>query len=198
MFQADGRRIPHLRKASDVGRKLTNDNTTMKLLTIILLLIFNIDLFAQNKIIGSYRDHLGSHVQLNMDNTFKYTWNFDMAVSWTKGTWKLNGDTICFHMIPIYDTLNQTNYKGIVSDTLILSDDEISARITPIQYAAIVLSSGGQNRIPYTDKLFFKKGRLYKIQNGKLVIQKQTSFLKRLNGSCLIKRWDPWFFRVYN
>lgn len=65
------------------------------------MLIFNIDLFAQNKIIGSYRDHLGSHVQLNMDNTFKYTWNFDMAVSWTKGTWKLNGDTICFHMIPI-------------------------------------------------------------------------------------------------
>jgi len=119
-----------------------------------------------------------------------------MAASWTKGTWTLNRDTVYFHMIPIYDTLNQTNFTGILSDTLILSDDEISARITPTQSAAIALSSGGQNRSSYPDKLFFKKGRLYKIQKGKLIVNKQTFFAKKLNSSCVIKKWDPWFFRI--
>ena len=180
----------------NVVRKLTDDETTMKLLTITLLLTLSFDLFGQDKIVGHYRDHFGSRIQLNADNTFKYTWNFDMAASWTKGTWTLNRDTVYFHMIPIYDTLNQTNFTGILSDTLILSDDEISARITPTQSAAIALSSGGQNRSSYPDKLFFKKGRLYKIQKGKLIVNKQTFFAKKLNSSCVIKKWDPWFFRI--
>ena len=91
-------------------------------------------------------------------------------------------------MVPTYDTLSHVNNNNFTVDTLILSDDEISQRITPIQSAGIALSSGGQNRTPYPDKLFVKKGRLYKIQNGSVVVQKQKGFWTS-------KKWDPWYFK---
>ena len=86
-----------------------------------------------------------------------------MSGSWTKGTWTLKGDTVYFNMIPTYDTLRDAN--GIPSDTLILSTDEIPERITQIQFAAMSHSTGGQNRMPLSDKLLFRKDRLYAIQN---------------------------------
>ncbi len=160
----------------------------MKILTITFLLSLSLCLTAQDKIIGRYRDYFGTRIQFNADNTFKYTWNFDMSASWTKGTWTLTGDTVYFHMVPTYDTLSQTNSVGIPSDTLILSTDEIPERFTQTQFAAMLLSSGGQNRMAYPDKLLFKKGRFYKIQNGKLVVKKQKGFWTS-------KKWDPWYFR---
>src|SRR5579875_377071 len=132
----------------------------MNILTLILLLTLSFDLFGQDKIVGHYRDYFGSRIQLNSDNTFKYTWNFDMSASWTKGAWTLAGDTIYFHMVPTYDTLSQTKSNGITSDTLILSTDEIAERFTQTEFAAMLLSSGGQNRMNYPDKLLYKKGRL--------------------------------------
>jgi hypothetical protein len=160
----------------------------MKPLTIIFLLSLSLSLTAQDRIIGRYRDYFGSRILLNSDNSFKYTWNFDMSASWTKGTWTLTGDTVYFHMVPTFDTLSQTNSNGIPSDTLILSTDEIPERFTQTQFSAMLLSSGGQNRMTYPDKLLFKKGRLYKIQNGKLVVKKQKGFWTG-------KKWDPWFFK---
>ena len=160
----------------------------MKILTLILLLTLSFDLFGQDKIVGRYRDYFGSRIQLNSDKTFKYTWNFDMSASWTKGTWTLIGDTIYFHMVPTFDTLSQTKTNGITSDTLILSTDEIAERFTQTEFAAMLLSSGGQNQMTYPEKLVFKKGRLYKILNGKLVVKKQKGFWTG-------KKWDPWFFK---
>ena len=160
----------------------------MKILTITLLLSFSLCLTAQDKVIGRYRDYFGNRIQLNADNTFKYTWNFDMSASWTKGTWSIKNDTVYFHMLPTYDTLSHVNSNNFTVDTLILSDDEIPERITPIQSASIVLSSGGQNRMTYPDKLLFKKGRLYKIQNGNLIVKKQKGFWTS-------KKWDPWYFK---
>ena len=160
----------------------------MKFLTITLLLTLSFDLLAQNKIVGHYRDYFGSRIQLNADNTFRYTWNFDMSGSWTKGTWTLNGDTVYFHMVPTYDTLMQTSTSGITSDTFILSTDEISERITQEQYAGMGLSSGGQNRTSYPEKLFFKRQKLYEVKNGKLV-------KKKIKGFWTKKKWSPWFFK---
>jgi hypothetical protein len=160
----------------------------MRILVISLLLIPPFILFAQDKIVGRYRDYFGSRILLNADGTFKYTWNFDMASSWTKGTWTLKGDTVYFHMVPTYDTLSQTNANGMTSDTLILSTDEVSERFTQTEFAAMLLSGGGQNRMNYPDKLLFKKGRLYKIQDGKLVTKKQKGFWTS-------KKWDPWYFK---
>src|SRR5215203_4617906 len=131
----------------------------MKILIIPLLLILSSGSFSQDKVAGRYRDYFGSRIQLNADNTFKYTWNFDMSASWTKGTWTSMNDTIYFHMVPTYDTLSQTNSRRILSDTLILSTNEIPEHFTQTEFAAMLLSGGGQNRMNYPGKLLFKKGR---------------------------------------
>jgi hypothetical protein len=179
---------PHERQALNVVRKLRNDQTTMRISTITLLLTLPLGLFAQDKLVGRYRDYFGSRILLNSDCSFKYTWNFDMAASWTKGTWKLEGDTVFFNMVPTYDTLSYINSNNMTVDSLILSTDETPERFTNEQFAAMLLSSGGQNRMNYPDKLLFKKGRLYKIQDGKLVAKKQKGFWTN-------KKWDPWFFK---
>ena len=166
--------------------------TNMKIFTINFLLILSHTLTAQKNIVGKYRDHFGNSIQLNADNTFEYTWNFDMSSSWTKGTWTLIADTVYFHMVPIYDTLSQTNANGITSDSLILSTDKIPERFTKEEFAAMLLSSGGQNRMAYPDKLVFRKGRLYKIQKGKLVSKKKRGFWSGKKG----KKWVSWYFRI--
>ena len=155
---------------------------------ITILLSISLSLFAQKNLVGHYRDYFGSSIQLNLDNTFKYTWNFDLSASWTKGTWTLVGDTVYFKMVPTHDTLSQTNANGSTYDTLILSVDETPERFTQTQFISTLLSSGGQNRMNYPDKLLFRKGRLYNIQNGKLVKKKQRSYWTN-------KKWDLWFFK---
>ena len=160
----------------------------MKIIIISSFLSFSLSLSAQNKISGCYRDYFGNKIQLNPNNTFKFTWSFDLIASWTSGIWVLKNDTISFRMVPIYDTLKSINRNNIVTDSLILSDDEISERITPIQSISTAISAGGQNRKSYPLKLLFKNGRLYKIQEGILVVKKQ----KGLGSN---KNWDPWYFK---
>ena len=111
-----------------------------------------------------------------------------MSASWTKGTWNCAGDTIYLHVIQIYDTLSRKNINGITSDTLILSTNEVSERLTQTQFAAMALTSSGQSRMISPSKLLFKKDRLYKIQNGKLIVQRQKGFWTE-------KKLDPWFFK---
>ncbi|MCX6318582.1 MAG: hypothetical protein NTW29_14915 [Bacteroidetes bacterium] len=142
---------------------------------------------AQSNITGQYRDYFGSRLLLNADSTFTYTWHFDMLSSWTKGTWTVAGDTVFFHMIPIYDTVSQTNSGGNPSDTLILSTDEVPERLTQSKYTGTFLSAGGQNRTAHPAKLLIRKGRLYKIKDGKLLVKKQKGFSTK-------KKWPPWFF----
>jgi hypothetical protein len=160
----------------------------MKFLTLTFLISLPCFLIAQEKVVGQYRDYFGNSLVLNVDKTFRYKWQFDMAASWTKGVWSLKGDTIYFRMIPIYDTLSPTNTSDSSSDIISLSMDDISERITPIQNTVAVTSSGGQNRRPFPEKLLFKGGRLYKILNGKVVVKKQRGF-----GTS--KKWPPWYFK---
>ena len=145
-------------------------------------------LFAQDKIVGHYRDHFSSRIQINSDKTFKYSWHLDLSVSWTKGTWTINNDTVYFHVIPTFDTISYKNKNGLLTDTLILSTDEIPERLTQEQYAGQGLSSGGQNRTPCPDKLFFKEQKLFAIKDGKLV-------KKKIRGFWTKKKWSPWFFK---
>ncbi|HEY5408902.1 MAG TPA: hypothetical protein VIJ92_17560 [Ginsengibacter sp.] len=160
----------------------------MKILTIIFLLTLSFSLVAQHKIVGHYRDYFGDRIQLNADSTFEYTWHFDLSASWTKGTWSLKKDTLYFQMLPIYDTISYKNNDGTSADKLILSLNDTSERLTPEQYAGMGLPSGGQNFQSYPDKLFFKKGRLYKTYNGRLFVKKQKGFWTK-------KKWSPWFFK---
>ncbi len=160
----------------------------MIILMITYFLTIPIPLFSQDKILGRYRDYFGSGIQLDNDNTFKYTWAFDLSASWTKGTWTIIEDTLYLHMTPIYDTFSQTNKNGVIIDTLVLSSNEISERISQTQFVTGLISSGGQNRKLYPEKLVFRKGRLYKIQNGKLVTKKQRVFWTN-------EKRAPWFFK---
>jgi hypothetical protein len=130
------------------------------------LLLLPFVLFAQDNVTGRYRDYFGNRIVLNPDNTFKYTWHFDMQSSWTKGTWSLKDDTVYFQMTPIYDTVTFIYFSNKGVDSLILSTDETSERFTQQRFAVELLTSGGQNRMNYPERLVFKKGRLYKVQNG--------------------------------
>lgn len=160
----------------------------MNILTILFCFIVSFKLFAQDKIVGSYRDYFGSHIQLNADSTFKYIWHFDLLGSWTKGTWFIKKDTVYFHMIPTYDTLSYYTPEGLTVDSLILSTDEKAERFTQEQYAGIGLSSGGQNRMPYPEKMFYKHERLYNIKNQKLA-------KKKLRGFWSKRKYIPWYFK---
>lgn len=159
----------------------------MRILTTILFLTLSSNLFAQDKIIGHYRDYFGSRLQLNSDSTFKYTWNFDLSASWTKGTWIVENDTVYLQMTPIYDTISKTN-NGSAVDQLVLSDDEASERLTQQQFIGQGLLSGGQNKTPYPEKLFYKKGRLYGIKDGRFVKKKHRGIWTK-------KKYPPWFFK---
>ncbi len=161
----------------------------MKILMTNALLFLSLSLFAQKSIIGRYRDYFGNRIELNADSTFKYSWRFDLSYSWTKGKWSLNDDTLYFQMIPTYDTISYKNSDSSWADKLILSVDEKSERITPKQYTDMGLSSGGQNIQSYPDKLFFKKGKLYIVYNGRLIVKRQNGFW----GSK--KKWNPWYFK---
>jgi hypothetical protein len=169
-------------------RKYTGHQNTMKVSITTILLLLSLNLLAQKKIAGRYRDYFGSRIELSANSTFKYTWHFDLSGSWTKGTWSLNNDTLYFHMIPTYDTISYKDNDGTSADKLILSVDETSERLTPEQYAAMGLSSGGQNLQPYPNKLFFKGQKLFTIKNGKLV-------KKKIKGFWTNKKWPPWYFK---
>ena len=160
----------------------------MRILTTIFLLTFPLTLFAQHKIVGHYRDHFSSRIQVNNDKTFKYTWHLDLSASWTKGTWTIKNDTVYFHVITTFDTISYKNKSGILTDTLVLSTDEIPVRLTQKQYAGQGLSSGGQNQYPCPDKLFFKRQKLFGIKDGKLIT-------KKIRGFWTKKKWSPWFFK---
>ena len=141
---------------------------------------------AQTPIVGRYRNHFGNRIELNTDSTFTYTWQFDLQSSWTKGRWTVANDTVFFLMIPVYDTSQYLNGNGQLIDTLILSPDEEPQRILSIDTS--VLLSYGQNYQVYPDKLFFRGGKLYIIQNGSLVKKKQKGFWTK-------KKWRPWYFK---
>jgi hypothetical protein len=160
----------------------------MKILAITLFLNLPFALFGQDKIIGRYRDYFGSRIQLNPDSTFEYTWHFDLSASWTKGTWTVNKDTVYFHMVPTYDTITYKNKDGTYAEKLILSVDQTPERLTQEEVASMGLPSGGQNFIPYPEKLVYKKDRLYGIKNGRIIKKKQKGFWTK-------KKWNPWFFK---
>jgi hypothetical protein len=162
----------------------------MKFLISALLIFLSLNLFAQNTLTGRYRDYFGSRIEINADSAFKYTWKFDLSGSWTKGTWTFKNDTVYFQMIPTYDTTSYRNNDGTSADKLILSVDETPQRLTPEKYEGMGLSSGGQNIQGYPDKLFYKKGKLYKIYNGRLVTKKQKGFWGTK------KKWNPWYVKI--
>jgi hypothetical protein len=102
----------------------------MKILLALYFIVVCAHLNAQSGAAGHYRDYFGGSLNIEPDSTFMYSWYFDLQGSWTKGEWRMTRDTIYFTMIPVYDTLRQASKNGKIRDSLILSVDEKSERIT--------------------------------------------------------------------
>jgi hypothetical protein len=158
-----------------------------KLYLLLFVLIFTIS-GAQEKIIGEYSNEFGEKLILNPDNTFEYSWHFDLASSWNVGTWKLEkGKYLYLTINEIKDTL-KTNDKI----ELVLSDDKYSNEITQQEYVINLISGGGQSRNLPQKKLLFKNNKLYTFsQNGKIQKKKLKSFWAK----ALLK---PWFEKIEN
>jgi hypothetical protein len=160
----------------------------MKVFFSLLAFIMNMSLHAQNNIVGVYKDYFGNQIKFNDDSTFNHTWHFDLASSWTNGTWRVDHDTIFLTMVPIYDTLKIGDInKGKIKDSLVLSQDA-KADVIDDQIAAL-LSSGGQHRQNYPDKLFYEKEKLFRITpDGKI-------FRENQKGNWSDNMYPSWYIR---
>lgn len=152
----------------------------------LLILLFVLINGQHGNVEGEYYNHFGSKLKINTDRTFLYTWNFDLASSWSKGKWKMKNDTIQFEVIPVFDTLRRANLK----DTLVLSIDQKPQLITDMSIVYIeALSSGGQNRQKMSSKLYFDGEKLIELKkNGKLDNRKLKAFWKN-------EKYNTWFIK---
>ena len=91
------------------------------------------------------------------DGTFEFNYQFDLASGWAIGIWTKNGNIIDLTSEPVMDTLSQSSR----SDSLFLSLDLNSERISLEQFAIDQITSGGQLPDYAPTKLLYKKGRLY-------------------------------------
>ena len=145
---------------------------------------------GQESVVGEYYNYFGSNLKINADSTFKYTWRFDLASSWTKGKWKVKNDTIFLEVIPVYDTLKYYSGGGkVLRDSLLLSLDEKSESITSEQFAMYSLTGGGQDKESIPKKLYYRNGRLFGIkENGDLR-------RKRVKGFMTNRKYVPWYIK---
>jgi hypothetical protein len=161
----------------------------MKIQFVLVFSILTLNINAQNKFEGRYYNFFGGHITINPDSTFKYEFHLDLEASWTKGVWTVNRDTIYFRMIPVFDTLQYIDKKGVSHDSLLLSLDETPNEITLEE--AKGLYSYGQERHSSPKKLFYKNNKLYGIgSDGKLVT-------KKMKGSWTRKKFVPWFIKSH-
>jgi hypothetical protein len=158
----------------------------MKIWIISLLVTSSINLFAQDEVAGHYRNHFFSDIQLNANGTFEYNWYHHFYGSWTKGTWWLKGDTVYFHVVPMYDTQSIAKNNGIPEDSLILSKYSNPRRITTQQLSEVTFQS---NQVKLPDKLVFNKKNLYEIKDGRLVTERRIVMTRGSEA-------DPWYFKI--
>jgi len=159
-----------------------------RLLLLAISMVLHFDLLAQKEVTGKYIDHFANEIVIKDNNTFGYKFDFDLIHNWAEGTWTSNGDTLYFRVIPVYDTMSVLSIDGGFGDSLVLSADQNTERISEADHIKNFISSGAQIPLPFS-RLFFKKDRLYIIKNGKLLRKRQRASWQR-------KKWHPWFFKA--
>ena len=98
--------------------------------------------------------------------------------SWTNGKWEYENDTLTLEPIFVYDTLVLIDEnRNFVKDSIVLSIDSKSQKISYTEYAQTQLISTKQNQIIPPSKLFYKKSKLIGVkENGKLIKKKVRGF----------------------
>lgn len=160
----------------------------MRLITLIMILLFTKVSIGQIVIEGMYSDRFGEKIELKSDSTFVHTYRFDLASSWTIGKWRTSNDTIYLVTQIVKDTLQIRDAEGRkVKDSLVISSDKKSSRIENGEYIIDLISSGGQNRVKPPEKLFRKRGRLYRFREG------GSLDVRRLKAFWINKRYRTYF-----
>jgi hypothetical protein len=136
---------------------------------------------SQTSLVGKYRDHFGYSIELNKDGTYKFNYQYDLASGWAIGTWIRQGDIIDMTPTPIMDTLSRTSF----ADSLVLSLNMVSERISAEQFAIDQITSGGQLPDYAPTKLLFRKDRLYNFDKRGSVKK------KKVKGLFTRKKFDP-------
>ena len=145
--------------------------------------------FGQKKLDGKYSNHFGEKIELKSDSTFLYSWNFDLASSWSTGKWKLDNNTIFLNVIPIMDTLKIVN-NNKYSDSLILSSDQKGSLIKKEETLIKALSGGGKNRQKPPKKLYFRNGNLFRLTDNNEIDNKKY---KQLSTD---KKFKTFFYKT--
>lgn len=151
-----------------------------------LLLILTLQIFSLRgqSVVNNYRNYFGNELEIKSDSTFYWNYHFDLASGWAKGKWVLKMDTLVLKPIPTFDTLVRNGKR----DSLVLSLNEISQKVTEEQFAVNQISSGGQLLEYVPTKLLYRKKRLYTFKrNGKIRKSKMKGILTK-------KKFVPWFF----
>lgn len=78
---------------------------------------------------GKYLTNFFDQLTLQSDHTFLYEWHFDLAGSWSIGTWIQYGERIVFTMIPVCDTVTADGI-AMMQDSLVYSLDKNAQRIS--------------------------------------------------------------------
>jgi hypothetical protein len=164
----------------------------MRSILFLFLFFIQYTAFSQDikqEIAGIYTDSFGSSVELRKNLTFRYLWSFDLASSWTNGTWIIVNDTIFLKKIIFYDTLITDDNKV----SIIISDDNQRDKFYQSNMLTFgAFSSGGQDRNPPPMKLYFNDEKLYRIdKNGKLL-------KKRVKGFWTQKKVPSWYRKEIN
>jgi hypothetical protein len=156
----------------------------MKIALRIALMTLPLYSSGQETIIGFFRGSFGHHLKINKDSSFHFRWLFDTQESWSQGVWTKVGDTIYLTVIPKYDTLKKFTQSGIAVDTLVLAT--YSRPMTAIEVA--LSNNATQNREMPPAALFYRKGRLYLVENSQIDRSKRKGFWTD-------KRFPTWYIR---
>jgi hypothetical protein len=156
----------------------------MRITTIILLTFVYVIALGQRST-KKYQDYFGHSLVLNNDSTFRFDWRFDMVHDWATGRWTISGRTITLKFIDVYDTLSRPGKP----DSLVLSIDEKSNKITGDEFTQLGLLSGGQYKNRFGDRFYQRGKRLYNSdKNGRLI-------RSRLRGLWPEKKW--WGYKTW-
>ena len=151
----------------------------------ICILISTINQISAQSLEGKYRNYFGNTLEIKSDSTFYWDYHFDLASGWATGKWSIIDNTVHLNPIPVHDTLVVTGEP----DSLVLSLDGKSERITIEEHAINSISSGGQLLEYVPTKLIFHKNRLYLLnKNGKIRRSKMRGILTR-------RKFVPWYFK---
>lgn len=151
----------------------------MKYLITIKLCFLVLFANAQNKYYGQYSSY-GGTLTIDSNYTFEYSKPMGcMARGYIYGNWTQKNDTIYFIKVPVFDTVQLEKSNNFYIDSLVVSLDRKTERISKEQFAEYSEITGGQDTSLNIEKLFYKKDKLFFIKpNGKL----NSKRIKKYNG----------------